>query len=162
MQSLVDLPNTLVELQKILIGDIVEPLFLLWLIGPLVPRLLLLLLMLSLPSRVVLLLLLLLLLILLPSFFLFIRVRIEFLHDFSHLILGEDPVVPSLNLEGLRARQWHLTILHIIKITKLICSEPPVSSVNTEEATRSYISDIHKYGAISRLSNRNCNFKGLD
>src|SRR4051812_25156270 len=97
---------------------------------------------------------LLLLLILLPSFFLFIGVRIEIRHDFCHLILGDDRVVPPLNLVGFWARKWHLSILYIIKITKLIGSEPPVHSVNTEEATSSYISDIHKYGAIKKLCNR--------
>ena len=116
----------------------------------------LLLLLLSFPSRVVpllsLLLLFLLLLILLPFIFLFLGLELG--QDLRHLVLGEDPSVLLHNREGLGAWQLDLLNLCVIKITKLICSEPPVSMVNTKEATSSQILDVHKFGTINRFHNR--------
>ena len=93
MKSVVNLPNTLAELQKFIIGNIVVPMLLLWLIGPRVPGApsLLLLLVVPFPSSVVLLMLL---------FLFFFASLLGFWLMLSNyipqLIMGEDPVVSFL------------------------------------------------------------------
>ena len=92
MKSVIDLPNTLCELQKFIIGNIVVPMLLLWLIGPRVPGATsLLLLLVPFPSSVVLLMLL-----FLFFFASLLGVWLMLSNYIPHLIMGEDPVLSSL------------------------------------------------------------------
>ena len=95
MKSVVNLPHALVELQKIMIGDLVVPLLLLWqLVGPSAPcvSFWMMLLLLSFPSSVVLVML----LIFLFFFASLLGVWLKLSNYVPHLIMGEDPVVSFL------------------------------------------------------------------
>ena len=92
MKSVVNLPHALAELQKFIIGNIVVPMLLMWLIMPRVPGgSSLLLLLVPFPSSVVLLMLL-----FLFFFASLLGVWLMLSNYIPHLVMGEDPVVSSL------------------------------------------------------------------